>query len=134
MATKQHSAAEKVREAPSVSKIVISYRRDDSEAVTGRIFDRLTQTFGKETVFRDIDSIPVGIDFRDHIGSVLRQSDLLVAIIGPRWLGATRGGRARIDDPTDLVRVEVETALAMDLPIIPILVGNARMRAMARSW
>jgi hypothetical protein len=112
--------------------IVISYRRDDSEAVTGRIFDRLTQTFGKEAIFRDIDSIPAGTDFREYIGSVLRQSELLVAIVGPRWLGRTRSNRTRIDDPTDLVRVEVETALETNLPVIPVLVGNARMPDAAR--
>jgi hypothetical protein len=112
--------------------IVISYRRDDSEAITGRIFDRLTQTFGKEAIFRDIDSIPAGTDFREYIGSILRQSELLVVIVGPRWLGRTRSNRSRIDDPTDLVRVEVETALEADLPVIPVLVGNARMPDTAR--
>jgi hypothetical protein len=85
------------------------------------------QTFGKEAVFRDIDNIPVGIDFRERMGSVLRESDILLVIVGPRWLGRARSGRARIDDPTDLVRIEVETALETGLPIIPILVGNARM-------
>jgi hypothetical protein len=112
--------------------IVISYRRDDSEAVTGRIFDRLTQAFGKEAIFRDIDSIPAGTDFREYIGSVLRQSELLVVIVGSRWLGRTRSNRTRIDDPTDLVRVEVETALETNLPVIPVLVGNARMPDAAR--
>jgi Sel1 repeat/TIR domain len=112
--------------------IVISYRRDDSEAVTGRNFDRLTQTFGKEAIFRDIDSIPAGTDFREYIGSVLRQSELLVVIVGPRWLGRTRSNRTRIDDPTDLVRVEVETALETNLPVIPVLIGNARMPDAAR--
>jgi TPR repeat protein len=112
--------------------IVISYRRNDSEAITGRIFDRLIQAFGRDAVFRDIDSIPVGSDFRDHIGSVLRQSSLLVAIVGPRWLGRIRAGGLRVDDATDLVRIEVEMALETDLPIIPVLVGDARMPDVAR--
>ena len=41
-------------------RIAISYRRDDSLDITGRIFDRLAGHFGREAVFRDIDSIPLG--------------------------------------------------------------------------
>jgi hypothetical protein len=67
--------------------IVVSYRRDASKAITRRIFDRLIQSFGKETVLRDIDNIPVGSDFRERIRSVLRESDILLVIVGPRWLG-----------------------------------------------
>jgi hypothetical protein len=52
-----------------MAKITISYRRDDSMDITGRIFDRLTSRYGRETVFRDIDSIPPGLDFsRTHSG------------------------------------------------------------------
>ena len=50
-----------------MTKITISYRRDDSMDITGRIFDRLTSRYGRETVFRDIDSVPPGLDFREHI-------------------------------------------------------------------
>ena len=52
-----------------MAKITISYRRDDSMDITGRIFDRLTSRYGREAVFRDIDSIPPGRDFREHIQS-----------------------------------------------------------------
>lgn len=80
------------RKQTDVSMIVISYRRDDSEAITGQIFDRLIQSFGKEAVFRDIDNIPVGSDFRERIGSVLRESEILLVIMGPRWsCRSTRG-------------------------------------------
>ena len=119
--------------------IVISYRRDDSQDITGRIFDRLTQTFGREKVFRDIDSIPVGIDFREHIGRVFEKSELLLVMIGPRWAGNRgRSGGAkhqpppRIDDPGDFVRAEVEIALEAGIPIVPVLVGNAQMPDAAR--
>jgi len=69
-------------------KISISYRRADSEAMTGRIFDRLTAHYGKEAIFRDIDDIPAGTDFRVHINEVLRSTHILLAIVGPAWLGA----------------------------------------------
>ncbi|MBS0165236.1 hypothetical protein ACYX34_04395 [Nitrospira sp. CMX1] len=50
-----------------MSKILISYRRKDSADVTGRIYDRLVQQFGRESVFVDVDSIPFGVDFRKHL-------------------------------------------------------------------
>jgi hypothetical protein len=107
--------------------IAISYRRQDSEAITGRIFDRLTFQYGKDAIFRDIDNIPAGVDFREHINDVLGNSALLVVIMGRRWLGGARTGTTRLDDEMDMVRIEVETALRLDIPIIPVLVDNANM-------
>ena len=71
----------------AMPRITISYRRDDSLDITGRIFDRLAGHFGREAVFRDIDSIPAGADFRRHIERVLDESDIILAIVGPRWIG-----------------------------------------------
>jgi WD40 repeat protein len=107
-------------------KITISYRRADSEAMTGRIFDRLIARYGKEAIFRDIDDIPAGIDFRQHINETLLKTGVLLAIVGPKWLGSSRGVE-RINGESDPVRVEVETALRRRLPIIPVLIGNTRM-------
>jgi hypothetical protein len=39
-------------------KILISYRREDSEHITGRIYDRLAAHFGGGSLFMDIDTIP----------------------------------------------------------------------------
>ena len=71
-------------------RITISYRRDDSLDITGRIFDRLTAHFGRDFIFRDIDNIPAGVDFRRHIDIVLDGSDVIIAIVGPRWIGLAR--------------------------------------------
>ena len=108
-------------------KISISYRRANSEAMTGRIFDRLIMHYGKEAIFRDIDDIPAGIDFRQHINEILLKTNVLLAIVGPKWLGAARGGSERINEESDPVRVEVETALRRRVPVIPILIGNTKM-------
>jgi hypothetical protein len=108
-------------------KITISYRRADSDAIAGRIRDRLARHYGDRAVFMDIDSIPFGIDFREHIQSELANNDVLVAVIGPNWLGAGEGVRLRIADETDPVRIEVETALARKIPVIPVLVQGAAM-------
>ena len=83
----------------------------------------------------DIDNIPFGKDFRVHISEAIVQSDILLVIVGRGWLGA-RAGNRRIDDETDFVRLEVETALSNGIPIIPVLVGSARMPQPAQlgSW
>jgi len=106
--------------------ITVSYRRADSDAITGRIFDRLALHYGKQSVFRDIDNIPPGIDFRKFINDALQETDVLLVVIGPRWLGS-RGGQARIDDESDPVRIEIETAIGRSIPIIPLLIANTRM-------
>jgi hypothetical protein len=110
-----------------MTHIIISYRRADSDAIAGRIRDRLASHFGENSVFMDIDSIPFGIDFREHIKQALEQNDILVAVIGPKWLGPGKGGRFRIAEETDPVRIEVETALKKGSAVIPILVGGAKM-------
>src|ERR1700733_7482346 len=108
-------------------KIAISYRRKDSDAITGRIRDRIARHFGDDSVFMDIDNIPLGIDFRKRIQEVLHENQILLAIIGPNWTGPAQGARARIFDPTDPVRIEVETAVQRGIPTIPVLVGGATM-------
>jgi hypothetical protein len=112
-------------------RIAISYRRSDSEVITGRIFDRLAAHYGRDAVFRDIDSIPAGVDFRQHINRVLGESDILLAIVGPRWLGQ-RDKHSRVNDEADPVRIEVETCLRKQMPVIPVLVMRAAMPAVAQ--
>jgi hypothetical protein len=107
--------------------IAISYRRSDSSALAGRIFDRLGTHYGKHSVFMDVDNIPIGSDFRAHIDETLRHTDILLAVMGGKWLGAREGSEPRIREATDPVRVEIETALKRKLPIIPVLVDGAKM-------
>jgi hypothetical protein len=109
-----------------MARIAISYRRDDSLDITGRIFDRLSEHFGREAVFRDIDNIPPGVDFRRHIDRVLDESDIVLAIVGPRWVGPDDEQR-RLTSPVDPVRLEIETALQKNKPLIPVLVSRAVM-------
>jgi hypothetical protein len=107
-------------------KIALSYRRADSDAITGRIFDRLQARYGRQSIFRDIDNIPVGVDFRAHINAVLDDSDMVLVIVGPRWTSG-RGTQSRLGNPADPVRIEVETALRKGTPVIPVLVGSTGM-------
>jgi hypothetical protein len=110
-----------------VPHILISYRRADSDAIAGRIRDRVAGYFGDASVFMDIDSIPFGMDFRQQVQNALLQNDVVLAVIGPKWTGGARGGVMRIHDEADPVRVEIETALKRGIPVIPVLVGKATM-------
>ena len=110
-----------------VAKIVISYRRADSDAIMGRIRDHLSQHFGDDAVFSDIDNIPLGVDYRRYVQDILSSCKVLLAIVGRNWTGKTNGSHARIQDKADPVRVEVETAMRRAIPLIPVLVGGAEM-------
>jgi hypothetical protein len=111
-----------------MSRLFISYRRADSQEVTGRIYDRLIKRFSAQSVFRDIDSIPLGLPFPEVLNQALKQTDLVLVVIGSAWLTVRdQGGRRRIDDPDDFVRLEVETALRLDIPVVPVLVSNASL-------
>ncbi len=77
-------------------RIFLSYRRQDSIGVAGRIYDRLRAHFGNDAVFMDIDSIPFGEDFREHIDAAVSQCDVVLAVIGSKWAGEA----VRIDGST----------------------------------
>ena len=115
----------------SRGKIFISYRRSDSDAIAGRIRDRLALQFGDGSVFMDIDNIPPGVDFRTHIRSALAEADAAIVVIGTEWLGQEQNGPRRIDDPEDPVRTELEAALTRNMPVIPVLVRGAKMPSRA---
>jgi hypothetical protein len=107
-------------------KIFISYRRDDSLHATGRIYDRLATAFGESNVFKDVDSMPLGIDFRKALNDQVAQCDVVLAVIGDDWLSAADpAGSRRLDDEADYVRIEIEAALKRDIPVVPLLIGNA---------
>ncbi len=108
-------------------RIAISYRRSDSSAISGRIYDRLVAHYGEHSVFMDVDDIPFGIDFRSHIQETLRRSDILIAVIGTGWLGRNADGNSRMLEKNDPVRAEIETALERKLPVLPVLVDGAKM-------
>jgi hypothetical protein len=111
-----------------MNEVMLSYRRDDSADITGRIYDRLVESFGGEAIFKDIDSIPLGANFKQHLDEVVSQCHALVVVIGRNWLGtASTDGSRRLDDPQDVVRLEIEAALERRIPVVPLLVQGASM-------
>jgi formylglycine-generating enzyme required for sulfatase activity len=107
-----------------MSKVFISYRRDDSADVAGRIYDRLLQAYGPDDVVMDVESIPPGADFREFLSEAVGRCRVLLAVIGPQWLPIVNRRR---DDPLDFVRLEIEAALQRRIPVIPVLVSGAVM-------
>ena len=116
------------RVATVPNKIFINYRREDSIEATGRLHDRLAQTFGHKNIFRDVEGIPAGVDFVKYLSDQVAASRVFLVVIGPRWLEAKdeSGGR-RLDDPDDFVTIEIATALARNIRVIPVLLDGARM-------
>jgi hypothetical protein len=109
-----------------VSRIFISYRHEDSKAITDKIDERLAGIFGRATVFRDLASIPLGVDYEQFIRDQLADCSIELVVIGPGWLSAANAnGRRRLDDPKDIVRLEIETGLAKSNLSIPLLVNGA---------
>lgn len=109
-------------------QIFLSYRRSDSEYIAPMLSEKLQQHFGADSVFFDIGSIPLGVDFREYIEKNVAGCDVLIAIIGDQWLGAVDGrGKRRLDDPSDFVRIEIESALKRSIPVIPVLVDKVEM-------
>ena len=114
--------------SPAAGRVFISYRREETAYPAGWLFDRLSDRFGRGQIFKDIDSIQLGDDFVEVITAAVGSCDVLLALIGDRWLTITdEKGRARLDDPEDFVRLELEAALTRDVRVIPILVEGARM-------
>jgi hypothetical protein len=114
-----------------MSKIFISYRRTDSADVTGRIFDHLKLHFARDDLFKDVDSIPLGVDFRKSISDAVQSCDVVLAVIGRNWLcSKDKQGNLRLSNPDDFIRIELEAGLERNIPIIPVLVSGADMPVM----
>ena len=109
-----------------MATVFVSYRRSDSSASTGRIADRLQSHFGGDSIFYDVDTIPLGIDFKEYLNDRLDKCDIFLAIIGDGWVNAQNpDGSKRLEDARDNVRLEVATALnRQDIPVVPVLVGT----------
>jgi hypothetical protein len=107
-------------------KIFICYRRKDSRYVVGHIYRRLTEQFGEAQVFKDVDAMPLGVDYRRVLDEHVGNCTVFLAVIGNQWLEAKDrlGGRA-LDSADDFVRLEIEAALRRDVCVIPVLVDEA---------
>ncbi|MBX2990906.1 MAG: toll/interleukin-1 receptor domain-containing protein, partial [Bacteroidetes bacterium] len=111
-----------------MSGIFISYRRQDSAGWVGRLTDSLKENFGEDQIFMDIEAIEAGVDFVESINKAVGSCQVLLAVIGPRWLSVTdQTGRRRLDNPEDFIHLEIAAALQRNIRVIPVLVGGAEI-------
>jgi len=108
--------------------VFITYRREETAAHAGRLYDAMVARFGEGNVFMDVDMAP-GVDFVERITEAVAACQVLIVVMGPRWATVEdEQGRPRLADPEDFVRLEVETALRRPgVTPIPVLVAGARM-------
>ncbi len=111
-----------------MGKIFICYRRQDSQDMAGRLFDRLVDRFGEANVFFDVDKIPLAVKFPERIREAIAASDVVLVLIGGQWIDICDDkGNRRLEDPRDYVRQEIEEALRQGVPAVPVLLDNAPM-------
>ncbi|MGH9850698.1 MAG: toll/interleukin-1 receptor domain-containing protein [Blastocatellia bacterium] len=111
-----------------MSKIFISYRREDTAGYAISLHDRLADRFGADHIFIDIDSIEPGEDFVEVLNEKVGACEVLVALIGRDWLTCQdESGQRRLDNHDDFVRLEVAAALERKIRVIPVLVGGAKL-------
>jgi hypothetical protein len=111
---------------PVSGKIFISYRRDDAAGYAGRIYDRLNARF-PNAVFMDVSGIEPGADFLKTIEEKVSACETLIVLIGRHWLVDLESGKKRLNDPDDIVRLEIVTALKHNIPVLPVLLRGALM-------
>lgn len=111
------------------TQIFVSYRREDAAGYAGWLAYCLEERFGRANVFRDVNTIEAGVDFMDQVARTLRQTDVVLWVIGPAWATITRPGspEPRIASADDFVRIELEHALKQRLHVVPVLLDAAPM-------
>jgi alkylated DNA nucleotide flippase Atl1 len=128
MVVAQRGRADDRSHSADIGADLLSYRREDTRHVVGRVGDRLTDHFGDERVFVDVDTIEPGLDFAEAIAAAVGSCEVLLALIGDRWLDSSdRMGRRKLDDSNDLVRLEIQAALERNIRVIPVLVDGVAM-------
>jgi hypothetical protein len=109
-------------------KIFLCYRREDTQGFARGIYESLVGKYGREHVFRDIDSTPAGVRYSTWIESRVGQCSVMIVLIGAAWSSVKdRAGQRRLDLPKDWVRQEIEAALRREIPIIPVCIQGAPM-------
>jgi TIR domain len=112
--------------------IFISYRRDDSADIVGRMYDSIIGKIGNGTCFKDVNSIELGRDFRNQLFDALERCDQMLVVIGKNWLSTTGDGTIpRLFEAADYVRIEIATALDRKIPVVPVLVSGGQLPARA---
>ncbi len=93
-------------------RVFISYRRGDVGGHVNALYQVLTLRMGGERVYMDVDSVELGVDWREAITDAVRDSAVVLAVIGKNWVCSTP------------VALELGTAFEHDVPVLPLLIGD----------
>jgi hypothetical protein len=109
-----------------MAKIFINYRTGDEQGSAVLLKRVLSEYFGSDEVFLGSTMIAPGDDFERELLRRVRGAEVLLAVVGSRWLTAPHasGGRA-LDYGGDWVRREIAEALTSGVRVVPILVNDA---------
>ncbi len=110
-------------------KIFISYRRDSAQYQAGLIMTALRKVLPVDNVFMDVDSIPLGRDFKSTLKGWVDECEIMLALISPGWAEVIdpATGKRRLENPNDFVRIEVAAGLARGIPVVPIILDKAEL-------
>lgn len=120
-----HSSKKIAKPNSIAGKIFVNYRRGDDPGFTQALYQRLEEHFGAANLFMDVEGhIKPGEDFVKVLNEQVAASDIVLVVIGPRWLESLA---ARANDANDFVLIEIRAGLDQGKAVIPVIVGGATM-------
>jgi hypothetical protein len=100
-------------------KVFINYRTGDGDEAAAMIENDLSKRFGSNLIFRAAKSIRPGTAYAEELLNAVRQSAVLLAVMGPEW-----PHDPRLRDENDWVRREILEAYEYAVRVIPVLKGR----------
>jgi Zn-dependent protease with chaperone function len=105
-----------------MSKIIVSFRREDTRSVVGRIEDTLADFFGDNNVVVGIERlIDPGDDFVEAIEFAISSCNVLIVVVGEQW-----NSHPWMANKNDYDHLAIMTALNASITIIPVFVDGSQ--------
>ena len=101
----------------TTNEIFLSYKRSDDPGYVARLADSLERIFGEGTVYRDVDSVQAGANWKKSLARTVSGAEIVLAVIGPSWQELLAAGQS---DELDWVRFELNQAHELEVPVIPV--------------
>ncbi len=107
-------------------RVFISFRKVDERWMRHRTYQALTSRFAASQFFKSGESVPPGSDFAQILMEQAKSCEVMLILIGSRWLDASdKTGRRLIDRDGDWVRREIATSISAGNHVVPVLLGDA---------
>lgn len=105
--------------------VFVSYRRQAEGLALGLVHELKDSHYARKwSFFIDQLTIPPGAEWERYISDHLTSSWVMLLVISPGW-----NEGARLDDPDNFVRREIELARERTVPVIPVLLDGAVLPA-----